>query len=126
MNFPVDRRYTTHDEWVRLEGDQITIGITEFAQDALGELVHVEMPEVGDTLDAGEAVCEVESVKAVAEVYTPLAGEVVEINEDLDGAEDIVNSDPHGAGWLVKLRVESTDLSALLDAAAYAQKVSQG
>ena len=79
MNIPEDLRYSSHDEWVRVEGDLVIVGITDFAQDQLGELVHVELPEVGAVVEAGEEVCEVESVKAVAEVYSPLGGEVVEV-----------------------------------------------
>jgi len=125
MNVPADRKYTEHDEWVLLDGDVMTLGITDFAQDALGELVLVTMPEVGDSLDAGDAACELESVKAVAEVFSPLAGEVIEINEALDGAENTVNEDPYDAGWLVKIRVSSTDLPGCVDAATYQSKISQ-
>jgi glycine cleavage system H protein len=120
MSIPNDRKYTDHDEWARLEGDILTLGITEFAQDALGELVHIELPEVGDSLDAGDAACEVESVKAVAEVFSPVGGEVVEVNESLDGEEETVNADPYGAGWLVKIRV-----SMVTSAVALMQKHMQ-
>jgi glycine cleavage system H protein len=124
MNVPSDLRYTAHDEWIRIEGDLVVLGITDFAQGELGELVHVELPDVGTTFSAGAAVCEVESVKAVAEVYTPVGGEVVEVNDTLDGSEDTINSDPYGSGWLVKIR--ATDLSpadSLMDAHAYRAKV---
>ena len=125
MTIPSDRKYTDHDEWVLLQDGVVTLGITDFAQDALGELVHIELPEVGDTLDAGEAACEVESVKAVAEVFSPVSGEIVEINEALDGEEETVNEDPYGAGWLVKIRVTDGDLDGCLDAEAYSSKISQ-
>ena len=127
MNFPEGLLYSAHDEWVRVDGDLLTLGITDYAQDALGELVHVELPEVGDTVEAGEALCEVESVKAVAEVFCPVGGEVVEINEALDGEEELVNSDPYGAGWLVKVRFsDASDLDDLMDTASYRAKVENG
>jgi glycine cleavage system H protein len=120
MNFPDGLKYTQHDEWARVEGDVLTLGITDFAQDALGELVHVELPDVGRQVAAGEAICEVESVKAVAEVYSPVSGTCIEVNGDLDGSEETVNQDPYGAGWLVKIRIaDPAQLSALLDATAY-------
>lgn len=127
MNIPSDRKYTTHDEWALLSGDVVTIGITDFAQDALGDLVFIDLPELGKVISAGDPLCEVESVKAVAEVYAPMGGEVVEINDSLDGSEGQVNSDPYGSGWLVKIRVsDAAELDALMDAAAYEAKVAEG
>lgn len=127
MNFPEGLLYSAHDEWVKVDGDVLTLGITDYAQDALGELVHVELPEVGDTVEAGEAVCEVESVKAVAEVFCPVDGEVVEVNEALDGEEELVNSEPYGAGWLLKIRVsDAAGLDELMDTARYRAKVDAG
>lgn len=124
MSVPDNLKYTDHDEWVRIDGNIATIGITDFAQGELGELVHVEMPELGDEVGAGDAVCEVESVKAVAEVYTPVGGKVVEINEALDGEEETINNDPYGDGWLVKIEVtDGSGLGGLLDAAAYQSKL---
>ena len=124
MKFPDHLVYTTHDEWVHVVGDTITVGISDYAQDALGELVHVEMPDVGDTFDAEDMVCEVESVKAVAEVYAPAAGEVIAVNESLEDAAENVNSSPYDS-WLFKLRVsDPSPLSALMSAEAYAAKVS--
>lgn len=123
MNVPADLKYTDHDEWIRVEGDVVTIGITEFAQNELGEIVHFEPPEEGESFDAGDAVTEVESVKAVAEVFTPVAGTVASANEALEDEPEKINEDPYGEGWLVKLTV--TDLSGLdglMDAAAYAEK----
>jgi glycine cleavage system H protein len=126
MNFPEGLLYSEHDEWVKVDGDVLTLGISDFAQDALGELVHVEMPEVGDDISAGEAVCEVESVKAVAEVYTPVDGEVIEVNEALDGEEETINEDPYGAGWLIKIRItDASGLDALLTTEAYKAKVAE-
>lgn len=125
MSLPTDRKYTDHDEWVRVEGDTITLGITDFAQDALGDLVHIELPEIGATFDAGDAVAEVESVKAVAEVYTPVGGTIVAINDDLDGEEETVNKDPYEKGWLFKLKfTDGAPLAKLLDATAYSTKIA--
>lgn len=126
MSLPADLKYTDHDEWVRVEGNTIVLGITDFAQDALGELVHIELPEVGATFDAGDAVAEVESVKAVAEVYTPVSGEIVAINDGLDGNEGVINADPYGSGWLVKIQVsDAGPLANLLDAHDYKRKLSK-
>ena len=118
--------YTEHDEWIKIEGDTVTIGITGHAAESLGDLVHIEMPEDGDTFDSGDAVVEVESVKAVAEIYTPWACEVIAVNDDLDGEEERVNEDPFGAGWLVKVRVTGApDTSVLLDAEGYQAKLDE-
>lgn len=126
MNLPADLKYTEHDEWVRIDGDVITVGVTDFAQDALGELVHIEFPEVGATVAAGDPICEVESVKAVAEVYAPCAGEVVGVNEALDGDEESVNSDPYGAGWLFRIRVsDAGPLAALMSPEDYEKKTAE-
>lgn len=124
MNFPDDLRYTSHDEWIRVDDDGlIVLGITDFAQDALGELVHVELPEVGDDIEVGAPVCEVESVKAVAEVYSPVTGEIVAVNEALEDAAETINEDPYGA-WLVKIRATGTlAVDGLLDVNAYRAKV---
>jgi glycine cleavage system H protein len=118
--------YTKHDEWIKIEGDTVTIGITAHAAESLGDLVHIELPEEGDTFDTGDAVVEVESVKAVAEIYTPWNCEVIAVNADLDGEEERVNEDPFGAGWLVKVRVSgSPDTSGLLDADGYQAKLDE-
>jgi glycine cleavage system H protein len=125
MNFPTDLKYSDHDEWVRTEGDEAVIGITAFAQDALGELVFIDLPEVGTDLAAGDVLCEVESVKAVAEVYAAFGCQVLAVNEDLDGNEENVNNDPYGAGWLVRVKiVEGSGLDALMDADAYQAKIA--
>lgn len=124
MSVPADLLYTAHDEWIRREGDEIVVGITDFAQDQLGELVHVELPSVGATLAAGAAACEVESVKAVAEVYTPVSGVITAVNSGLDGDEGQINSDPYGS-WLFRLKVsDDSGLAGLLDAAAYEAKIA--
>lgn len=134
MNVPNDLKYTEHDEWVRVSGDIATIGITDYAQDQLGELVHAELPEVGASFSAGDVVCEVESVKAVAEIYTPVGGEIVEVNPLLEDRVDatgkrtnaqpeLINSDPYGT-WLFRVRMDDrSGLAGLMDAAAYAKKI---
>ncbi len=123
MTVPANLRYTAHDEWIAVDGDVVTLGITDFAQDQLGELVHIELPAVGSTYAAGAAVCEVESVKAVAEVYTPVGGEIIEVNADLDGDEGQINADAYGA-WLVRIKVsDASGLDGLMDAAAYSAKI---
>jgi glycine cleavage system H protein len=120
MNVPADLRYTADHEWVRAEPDgTLTIGITDHAQAALGDLVFIELPKIGRKLAAGDACAVVESVKAASDVYAPLAGEVVAVNSALDGAPETVNQDPY-AGWLFRLKPASPDaLATLLDAAAY-------
>lgn len=121
MNIPANLQYTDHDEWVSVDGDVVTVGITAYAQDQLGELVHVELPAIGKKVKAGDVVCEVESVKAVAEIYAPAAGEVVEVNEALGDAAEQINQDPYGS-WIYRLRV-SAPPAGLLDASAYQKKV---
>lgn len=123
-NIPAELKYTRSDEWIRAEGDVLVIGITDHAQDALGEIVHIELPEVGAQVSAGDTVCEVESVKAVAEIYAPAAGEIVEINDELEDAAEKVNQDPYGA-WLYKLKLADAAPGDLLDADAYAAKIAE-
>ena len=121
---PEDRKYTDHDEWVKWDGDVLRIGITDHAQNELGELVHVELPEVGDSFDTGDEVCEVESVKAVAQIYAPVAGEVVEVNEALEDEAEKLNEDPYGT-WIFAIRPSDTDaLNSLLDAKLYAERLA--
>ncbi len=120
---PAELSYTTSHEWVSLEGDVYTIGLTDYAQDALGDLVFVNLPEVGDDVAAGEAFADVESVKAVSDVFSPVTGEVVEINEDLLDAPESINEDPYGA-WLVRVG-EVSEVGDLLDAEAYAAHCEQ-
>jgi glycine cleavage system H protein len=118
---PSDRRYTKDHEWVQVEGDTATIGITEFAQGELGDIVYVEAPEAGKTVAQGDVLGTIESVKAVSELYAPVSGTVIEANASLAQAPETVNRDPHGAGWICKLKVASrAEADALLDAAAYA------
>ncbi|MEO8195795.1 MAG: glycine cleavage system protein GcvH [Thermoanaerobaculia bacterium] len=125
--YPEDLRYTTEHEWVRVEDDIAVLGVTDFAQKELGEVVFVELPQVGHVYDAGDEIGTIESVKAVAEVFTPIAGEIVEINEALADDPELINEDPHVDGWLVKVRYSaSSDLDGLMDAEAYGEFVQQG
>lgn len=118
--YPEDYRYSKDHEWVRVEGDLCVVGITHYAQDELGEVVFVETPEVGQSFAAHDEIGTIESVKAVAEVYLPIAGEIVEANAKLADAPELVNEDPHGEGWLVKIRPTSkAEIEQLMDAAAY-------
>ncbi|OIO73422.1 MAG: glycine cleavage system protein H [Zetaproteobacteria bacterium CG1_02_53_45] len=113
MTIPAKIKYTKDHEWVRIEGDTATFGITDHAQEALGDIVFVELPEIGREVNAGEAYAVVESVKAVSDVYAPLAGEVIEVNEALEGEPEKVNSDAYGAGWIAKIKItgdESVEL----------------
>ena len=120
MSYPEELLYTEEHEWLRVEGDVATVGITWHAQDALGDIVFAELPEVGSSLSAGEAAGELESVKAVSDVYSPIAGEILEVNEGLDGGEDALNSDPYGTGWMFKMRVaDAAELEGLMSASAY-------
>ena len=112
--------FTKEHEWIRVEGDTATIGITEFAQGELGDIVYVEAPEAGKTVAQGDVLGTIESVKAVSELYAPVSGTVIEANASLAQAPETVNRDPHGAGWICKLKVASrAEADALLDAAAY-------
>jgi glycine cleavage system H protein len=118
--YPTDLRYTKEHEWVRLQDGIATVGITDYAQHELGDVVYVEMPKVGAKLLAGKTLGTVESVKAVSEIYCPVAGEVTEINSALTETPETINNDPHGQGWLIKLKVgDPGAASALMDAAAY-------
>jgi len=120
MNYPENFRYTKEHEWVSLEGGTATIGITFHAQSELGDIVYVDLPKVGATLETGKSFGSVESVKAVSDIYAPIAGEVTEINETLATAPEKLNEDPHGAAWLIKVKVESpADFNNLLSAADY-------
>ncbi|CAE7155257.1 gcvH [Symbiodinium necroappetens] len=123
MSSPNDRKYTESHEWLKLEGDTVTLGITPFAVSELTDITYVEMKPVGSDFGAGDSVGEVESVKATSDIYTPVGGEVVEINEALNDDPSLVNEDPLGAGWLVKLKVaDASGLDALMDSGAYDEK----
>ncbi|MBO6782146.1 MAG: glycine cleavage system protein GcvH [Alphaproteobacteria bacterium] len=115
-----NRKYTEDHEWVEVDGDSGVIGISEYAQEQLGDVVFVELPEVGKVLDRGDEAAVVESVKAAAEVYAPVSGEVVEVNDDLNGDPSLVNSDPFGDGWFAKLKLSDADeLDELMDEDGY-------
>ena len=125
--YPDDYRYTTEHEWVRVEDDIAVLGVTDFAQKELGEVVFVELPQVGHVYDAGDESGSFVKDTAVAEIYTPIAGEIVEVNEALADDPELVNEDPHVDGWLVKIRFSaSSDLDSLMDAEAYGEFVQQG
>jgi glycine cleavage system H protein len=123
LNIPEDLQYTNSHEWVRIEGDTATIGITDHAQDELGDVVFVELPGEGDTFDAGESFGTVESVKAVSDLYAPVGGEVVEVNTSLEDAPEKINEDPYGEGWMVKLR--TSDEADLLSPEEYEKVVEE-
>jgi glycine cleavage system H protein len=121
-SYPDDLRYHPAHDWARVEDDEATLGITWYAQDSLGELVHYEPPDVGATLAKESVYGEVESVKAVSDLISPLSGEVVEVNQKAVDEPDVVNEDPYGQGWLVRIRIsDPTELDGLLDASAYQQ-----
>lgn len=120
MSYPDDRKYSADHEWVLVQDGVATVGITRHAQDALGEIVHVELPAVGKAFAKGASAAEVESVKAVSDVYAPVSGTVTAVNTALEGNEGTVNSDPHATGWLFKLQLSNpAELDGLLDASAY-------
>jgi len=119
-SYPEDLRYHPEHDWARIEGDQATFGITWYAQDALGEVVFFDPPEVGAELSANQAYAEVESVKAVSDVFAPLSGEIVEVNEALAETPEKINDDPYGEGWMVKVRLgDPSEADQLLDVAGY-------
>ena len=124
MDFPSELRYTKEHEWIRLDGDIATIGITAFAQKELGDIVFVEIEEEGSELDADDVFGTVEAVKTVSELYMPVSGTIAEINEELDGAPELVNEDPYGEGWMVRIKVDDPDeVAELLSAEDYGAMV---
>jgi glycine cleavage system H protein len=127
MNIPVEMKYTENDEWIKVEGKTGTMGITDYAQEQLSDVVFVEiLVAVGDTVAKGDSCATVESVKAAADVYMPVSGKVIAINEELPGAPETVNSDAYGNAWMVKIEISDPgELDSLMDAAAYTAKISQ-
>jgi glycine cleavage system H protein len=126
MQYPTELKYTKNDEWVRAEGGAGTAGLTHYAQEALSDIVYVELPTVGESFKQGEAYASVESVKAAAEVYLPVSGTITEVNEALSNAPEILNHDPHGAGWMVKFTIaDAAEVEGLMDAAAYEKYVEE-
>ena len=120
MNVPAELKYTKEHEWIRVEGEEAVVGITDYAQSQLGDIVFVECETVGDALEAGETFGTVEAVKTVSDLYLPVAGEGLEFNEELEGEPELVNKDPYGKGWIVKIKIsDETELDGLLNADAY-------
>ncbi len=124
-SYPEDLKYHPEHDWARVEGDEATFGITWFAQEQLGEVVFFDPPQVGDTVSANESYAEVESVKAVSDVFAPASGEIVAVNEGLAGTPELINSDPYGEGWLVRVKLSDPgEIDSLLDVDAYRQLLS--
>ena len=120
MNFPTNVKYTSEHEWIRIEGDEAIVGITDYAQDQLGDIVFIDIPTEGETLEAGEVFGTIEVVKTVSDLFLPIAGEVLCENEALEDNPELVNQDPYGEGWLIKTKPNNAaDIEGLLDAAAY-------
>jgi glycine cleavage system H protein len=125
LNLPGDVRYSNDHEWAKVEGGNVRIGVSDFAQDQMGDIVFVEMPDVGDTFDAGDEFGTLESVKAVSELYAPMAGEVVAVNEALEDAPELINQDPYG-GWIMEIKPENVeDVQQLLDRDAYLELLKE-
>lgn len=126
MNFPADLKYTQDHEWIRVEGDTATIGITDFAQGELGDIVYVEVETVGETIAQGDVFGTVEAVKTVSDLFMPITGKVLEMNSGLDTKPEVVNEDPYGAGWMVKVSIDdASELDNLLTADAYKAHIGQ-
>jgi glycine cleavage system H protein len=120
MNIPAELKYTKDHEWVKIDGDVAIVGITEFAQSELGDIVYVEIETIGETLDQEEVFGSVEAVKTVSDLFMPVSGEILEFNEALEGNPELVNSDPYGEGWMIKIKLtDASQYDQLLDAAAY-------
>lgn len=127
MAHPSDRRYSNEHEWVMVDGDIAAIGISDFAQDQLGEVVYVDLPSEGDTVSAGDSFGEIESVKSVSELFAPVTGEIVAVNDALSDAPETVNSDPHGDGWMIKVKMDdASEADALMSAEEYDTFITEG
>ena len=123
---PEDLKYTKEHEWIRVEGSEVVIGITDFAQNALTDVVWVELPEDGATVSSMESFASVESVKSVSEIYAPVGGEVVGVNEDLEGAPELINDDPYGDGWICRISIsDPSELDTLLDSVSYSELIAE-
>lgn len=126
MNFPMNVKYTSEHEWIRMEGDEAYVGITDYAQDQLGDIVFVDITTEGETLGKGEVFGTIEVVKTVSDLFLPIGGEVLEVNPELEEHPELVNQDPYGEGWLVKIKpVDMTELDDLLDVEAYKQIINE-
>jgi len=124
MNIPQELKYTKDHEWVRIDGDVVTVGITEFAQSELGDIVYVEIETEGETIKAEEVFGSIEAVKTVSDLFMPVSGEITEFNEALEAAPEVVNSDPYGDGWMIKIKItDPSELDALLDATDYSNVI---
>lgn len=120
LKYPEDLKYAESDEWIRIDGDEAVVGISDFAQDALNDIVYIELKEVGEVIEAGEPFGEVESVKAASELVLPVSGEIIEINSDLQDDPEVINADPYGAGWMVRIKItDDNNLANLMDVEAY-------
>ena len=126
MNFPTNVKYTNEHEWIRLEGEEAYVGITDYAQDQLGDIVFVDVTTEGETLDKGEVFGTIEVVKTVSDLFLPIGGEVLEINTALEEHPELVNKDPYGEGWIIKIKpTDTTEMDELLDAEAYKQIINE-
>lgn len=126
MNFPTNVKYTNEHEWIRLEGDEAYVGITDYAQDQLGDIVFVDVTTEGETLEKGEVFGTIEVVKTVSDLFLPIGGEVLEINPELEEHPELVNKDPYGDGWLIKIKpTDTTEMDELLNAEAYKQIINE-
>ena len=126
MNFPTNVKYTNEHEWIRLEGEEAYVGITDYAQDQLGDIVFVDITTEGETLDKGEVFGTIEVVKTVSDLFLPIGGEVLEVNPELEEHPELVNQDPYGKGWLVRIKpTDPSEMDALLDADAYKQLINE-
>ena len=126
MNFPNELKYTADHEWVRINGNEAVIGITDFAQSELGEIVYVDVDTEGEKIDRNEVFGSIEAVKTVSDLMMPLTGEVLEVNEELEDAPELVNEDPYGKGWIIKIAIEDpSEADELLDAAGYQEKIGK-
>lgn len=125
MNVPQDLKYTKDHEWAKVEGNVITVGITDYAQGELGDVVYVDLPSVGDAVEKEGSFGSIEAVKAVADLFSPASGEITEINEDIKQSPETINKDPYGKGWMVKIKLaDISELDALMDAKAYQEHIS--
>lgn len=126
MNFPVDLKYTKEHEWIRIDGQQALVGITDYAQGQLGEIVYIDVQTVGDTIQKGQVFGTVEAVKTISDLFIPITGKVLELNADLEDKPELVNSDPYGEGWIIKVAVDDvTDVDTLLSAEEYQQLIAK-
>jgi glycine cleavage system H protein len=124
MNIPADLKYTKDHEWLKIDGDTATVGITDFAQNELGDIVYVEIETEGESLDKEEVFGSVEAVKTVSDLFMPISGEIVEFNEEIEGTPESVNEDPYGKGWMVKIKIsDTTELDELLTAEQYSELI---